>query len=166
MKRFAFRSFFLGLASLLSLYATATPGAKPSGLVSGKLLDGQTKEPIPQAQVIVLRAADNAYVCSVATRPDGSFSMSALPFGQYRLYTTVLGYQQMHPVFRVNAQQPHLALGAVALVPLTAPITKVSLTGTLVNHHVVAQPKVGQASRFVLHNTTPQRHSARRIVRL
>ncbi|KAA9339542.1 carboxypeptidase-like regulatory domain-containing protein [Hymenobacter busanensis] len=165
MKTLVARFFFFSLALLAALNLTAGTKTAQMGTISGKLLDGQTQESIPQANVIVLRASDNAYVCSVATRADGSFSVSNLPFGQYRLRTTVLGYQQLRPVFQVNARQPRLALGSVALVPMSAPVAASTLAGTPVSNPFLKHTAVGQATKYVLTAGHTRRYAKRPVVR-
>ncbi|WP_400191256.1 carboxypeptidase regulatory-like domain-containing protein [Hymenobacter sp. B81] len=167
MKTLAVRFFLLAIALFLGFNA-ATAGtsssAKAVGVISGKLLDADTREAIPQANVIVLRLSDNRFVCSVVTRADGSFSVANLPFGQYRLRTTVLGYEQLRPAFQVSARQPKLTLGSLALVPMNAPLAR--FTALPASNPLDSKAsKVGQASKCVLTATQPRRYARRAIVR-
>ncbi|GAA4388062.1 carboxypeptidase regulatory-like domain-containing protein [Hymenobacter koreensis] len=166
MKTFVIRFCFFVVA-LFAGFSFASAGTSTAkGAITGKLLDGHTREAIPQANVIVLRASDNVYVCSVTTRADGSFSIGNLPMGNYRLRTTVLGYEQPYPVFQVSTRQPRLALGSVALVPMASPVAVHVQTGLPVSNLLGKQTKVGQASKFVLNTTQPGRYAKRSVVRL
>ncbi|KUG07482.1 carboxypeptidase regulatory-like domain-containing protein [Solirubrum puertoriconensis] len=116
----AFRSLLSALALMLALYATAAVTSR-TGQITGTVLDAGTKESIPQAHVVLLRARDNAYVATATTAPDGSFRFKNLPFGQYKLRTTILGYQEPQSTLNVNALQPRLNLGKVQLEPVNVP---------------------------------------------
>ncbi|UYZ60555.1 carboxypeptidase-like regulatory domain-containing protein [Hymenobacter latericus] len=116
----AFRSLLSALALMLALYATAAVTSR-TGQITGTVLDAATKESIPRAHVVLLRARDNAYVATATTAPDGSFRFRNLPFGQYKLRTTILGYEEPHTMLNVNALQPRVNLGKVQLEPLSLP---------------------------------------------
>ncbi|GAB2952747.1 hypothetical protein GCM10027048_17450 [Hymenobacter coalescens] len=169
MKTFAAFRFFLSVLAL-ALVAFYSPAASPKaaaskGQLTGALRDGTTHEPIPQANVVLLRAADGAYVATAATRADGTFEFRNVPYGHYRLHTTVLGYQPLRPVFGLSAQQPQLTLGAVELTPFSP-----SLAGKLVAMPQTAAvrqaTKVGNAGRYVLASARQQRLTAPRQVQL
>lgn len=109
-------SLFLALSTLS---AQAQSGQR--GSLSGRLFDGQTQEPIPHANVVLLRASDNRFVKSVETDAKGVFQASNLPLGQYKFRTTVLGYQEVNPKVAFHARQTRVALGSVVMVPLNTP---------------------------------------------
>lgn len=119
---FAIRTL-LGLSLLFAgTQASATqPKSSPRGTISGRLFDGQTQEPIPHANVILLRASDNTFVKSVETDANGVFRADKLPLGQYKVRTTVLGYHPVNPTVAFHARRTQVALGSVVMVPLTTP---------------------------------------------
>jgi len=88
-----------------------------NGTLTGKLLDADTREPIPHANVVLLRATDNAYMRSVKTNADGSFRLDKVPFGKYKFTTTVLGYQPMEPTITFNGLKTRVALGNIVMQP-------------------------------------------------
>ncbi|MCC3156773.1 carboxypeptidase-like regulatory domain-containing protein [Hymenobacter sp. 15J16-1T3B] len=168
MKTYAPFRLFLSVLALASvaLYApAAAPKPAAGGELSGTLHDGGSHEAIPQANVVLLRAADGAYVATAATRADGSFAFHNVPFGQYRLQPTVLGYEPMRPVVTVSAQQPHLALGTVEMMPYGATLAGV-LVGTPEAAPLSRAAKVGNAGRYVLTSAHRQRLTASRPVQL
>lgn len=119
---FAIRTL-LGLSLLFAgREAAATqPKASASGTISGRLFDGETQEPIPHANVILLRASDNRFVKSVETDANGVFRADKLPLGQYKFRTTVLGYHSINPIVAFHARRTQVALGSVVMVPLSTP---------------------------------------------
>lgn len=168
MKTFAPFRLFLSVLTLATLtqYATATQPAR-SGQLSGVLHDGGTHEAIPRANVVLLRATDGAYVATAATRADGSFSFRDVPFGQYRLQPTVLGYEPLRPVVAVSARQPRQALGTVELMPYGNAATLAGrLVGTPDPAPASRRAKVGNAGRFALTSVRLQRRTVPRLVQL
>ena len=89
-----------------------------NGKLTGTLRDAETNEPIPSATVAILRAEDNALIRTVATNADGSFTVDKVPFGKYKVTTTVLGFRQHNPAFVVNGVTTRIAMGNVALQPV------------------------------------------------
>jgi hypothetical protein len=89
-----------------------------NGRLTGKLLDGETNEPIPHANVVLLRASDHSFVRSVPTNADGSFKFDYVPLGDYTLRTTVLGYHTLKPVVGLSMMQGKVSLGPVVMQPL------------------------------------------------
>lgn len=163
-----FRVFLAVLAlALVALYApAAAPRPAATGHLSGALLDGATHEAIPRANVVLLRAADGRYVATAATRPDGTFEFRDLPFGQYRLQPTVLGYEPLHPLVDVSARRPRLALGRVELRPLNSAAPLASRRRLTPTAPASARTKVGNAGRFVLASAGAFRQAAARRVQL
>ncbi|RTQ52280.1 hypothetical protein EJV47_04445 [Hymenobacter gummosus] len=161
---FALRFFFAALAlALVTMYAPAAGRkAAAQGQLTGALFDGATHEPIPLANVVLLRAADGAYVATAATRPDGTFEFRNVPLGQYRVQTTVLGYEPLRPVVGLTAQQPQKALGAVELTPFGAAVACVPPA----TRPASTAAKVGNAGRYVLTVARLHRRQVPRIVQL
>lgn len=91
-----------------------------NGTLTGTLLDADTHEPIPYANVVLLRASDNAYVRSVKTNADGSFRLDKVMFGKYKFTTTVLGYAPMEPIITFNGLKTSVALGDMIMQPANA----------------------------------------------
>lgn len=170
MKTFAPFRLFLSVLTLAAVAtyapATATQPAN-TGQLSGTLHDGGTHEAIPRANVVLLRATDGAYVATAVTRPDGSFAFHRVPFGQYRLQPTVLGYEPLQPTVAVSARQPRQALGTVELAPYGHAATLAGrLVGTPEPAPASRRAKVGNAGRFVLTSARLQRLTPPRPVQL
>jgi len=103
-----------------------------NGTLTGTLHDADTQEPIPHANVILLRANDNAYIRSVKTNADGSFRLEKVPFGKYKFTTTVLGYQQMEPTITFNGLKTRVSLGTLVMQPANAQLAKQTVTSPAV----------------------------------
>jgi hypothetical protein len=62
-------------------------GQASSGSISGKVIDAQTKQPIPFANVVVLNTDYGA-----ASDEFGNYKIEAIPFNTYQLRASVIGY--------------------------------------------------------------------------
>jgi hypothetical protein len=118
MKSSIINRLLVGLTLVLASLQLVASGPE-NGRLSGKLLDGETNEPIPSANVVLLRASDQAFVRSVPTNADGSFRFENIPLGDYTVRTTVLGYQALKPVVGLSMMQGRVSLGTVVMQPLT-----------------------------------------------
>lgn len=125
--------------------------------VSGTLYDGETHEPIPGANVVLLRADTHAYAAHAATRPNGTFQFAQVPTGRYVLRTTVLGYIEDLPRVAVRSSQAHVALGTVLLTPLAPQLSA--------GHLARLQPRTPalrmQPAFFAVPHTIPARRLTR-----
>jgi hypothetical protein len=118
MKSSIINRFLAGLIFVLASLQLVASGPE-NGRLSGTLLDGETQEPIPFANVVLLRAGDHSYVSSVATNADGSFNFDNVPLGHYTVRTTVLGYKSLKPVVSLSMLQGTASLGEVEMQPIT-----------------------------------------------
>ncbi|MCC2545201.1 carboxypeptidase-like regulatory domain-containing protein [Hymenobacter sp. BT175] len=108
---------FLTLAFVFSAAASLFAQAPAQGTVTGRLVDGETREAIPYATVVLVPRTAHRPLHTIRTGADGTFRLGKLPLGQYTLRTNVLGYQNFNPILVLNAQQASQSLGTVALLP-------------------------------------------------
>src|SRR5579872_5016403 len=82
---------------LLPFIVAAQSNPHPGGsMLTGKVIDGETKQPIHAATVTLLRK-DSSVAAQVISKPDGDFTLNNLPEAPMILEISVVGYQ---PVFR------------------------------------------------------------------
>ena len=62
-------------------------------VISGTLIDKEEQEPLLQATVQVLKAADSTYVNGAVSDLDGNFSVSVPEDGKYIVKITNIGYK-------------------------------------------------------------------------
>ncbi|MEI6945764.1 outer membrane beta-barrel protein [Paraflavisolibacter sp. H34] len=86
------RLFALTLCLFLSVYAAAQ--VEGAGLLSGSLQD-EGKKPLAGATVQLFSLADSAVSRHTLTATDGSFSLSGIPFGYYRLQLSFAGFSPL-----------------------------------------------------------------------
>ena len=102
--------------------------AQSTGGVTGTLLDGANQQPLPFANVVLLRAQDSTLVTGAATGETGRFRLEKVAAGTYTLRATVLGYQALRRPVTVGASGT-LELGNVVLQPTTTQLQGVTVSG-------------------------------------
>ncbi|MGA0558504.1 TonB-dependent receptor domain-containing protein [Larkinella sp. VNQ87] len=81
------------------------------GQVSGRFLTS-TRQPVPFANVLLLRTADSTMVLATQTDEQGQYLLDRVAPGAYKLRVSSLGYQGWEsPVFELSAAQPRKAFG-------------------------------------------------------
>ena len=124
--------YFLLLLFPFAGIAQNKPG--PITILTGKIVDGQTKQPIPSATIIVLHK-DSSVATQTISKADGDFTLKNLPEDPYILQISVIGYQP----FSKSISDGHrpagtpFATGTIRLTPVatqmqTAVVTAVSYT--------------------------------------
>ncbi|EMR04102.1 Outer membrane cobalamin translocator [Cesiribacter andamanensis AMV16] len=100
---------------LLTLFLTILSGAlyAQSGTLSGRVLDGETGEPLPFTTVAAFTGSE--LVTGTTTGDNGRFSLE-LPYGTYRVVIQFLSYQEKtFPTVSLSADKPAHNFGDVAL---------------------------------------------------
>lgn len=113
-----------GLAGPLAAQAQAQ-----SGRVSGQLLDAATNEPLPFAGVVLLRATDSSFVAGAQTLESGAFAIEKVPFGNYVLRASVVGYRTGQRAVALSAATPTLPLGPLRLRVAATKLAEVVVKG-------------------------------------
>ena len=103
--------------------------AQASYSVSGTLLDAGTRQPLPFANVVLLRAQDSTLVTGAQTGEDGAFTLTTATPGAYSLRASVLGYRPFRRAVVLTAAAPRLALGSLILTSTTTQLGEVTVTG-------------------------------------
>ncbi|MBG8555423.1 outer membrane beta-barrel protein [Hymenobacter guriensis] len=118
----------LGLLTMFFPLAAAAQ-QQPTGSVSGTLLDQSNKQPVPFANVVVLRAQDSTFVAGAETGENGTFTLASLGMGKYLVKTSVIGYQPVRRTVTLTTAAPDVRLGSFSLSPITTQLKGVTVTG-------------------------------------
>lgn len=119
LKYYAFA--ILVVLFVYSYDAAAQPGRRGSvtgGSVSGTVVDSVSGKPIVYATVSLIRAADSALVTGAISRDEGNFTVDKVPYGQYILKATFLGYDK-HFIsgIAVTPENKNVKLGTFGIYP-------------------------------------------------
>jgi outer membrane receptor protein involved in Fe transport len=85
--------FVLSLLILISLRVAAQPTG--DGLISGKVQDETTAQPIEYVSVKLFSLRDSSLVSGIYTDAEGKFILEKIPFGTYFLKIVFVGYNQL-----------------------------------------------------------------------
>lgn len=116
-------------ALFFSLWMICSVVLMAQGVVSGKVVDSKSGEPIEYATVALLRTKDSSMVNGSVTQPNGSFSVKA-PFGSYLLRVSFMGYTTYFHSKPVTLSQKHASenVGKLNLVPSATMMEEVTIT--------------------------------------
>jgi len=102
------------LIALVGTLLNLTAQTETTNSISGRLIDVDTEEPVSLANVRILKQADSTYVTGKATDENGRFSIP-VSRGNYIVQVSYIGYLDQFREVVVNAQQPNVRLGDIAL---------------------------------------------------
>ncbi|MGI4749460.1 MAG: TonB-dependent receptor domain-containing protein [Janthinobacterium lividum] len=103
--------------------------AQTTGRITGKLIDVTTSKPLDFATIVLL-GPNNQLAKTAQTDANGSFVMSAVPFGTYTLKISYVGYNTILRPTTLNASAPALSLGSVKMViSKTSVLKEVTIEG-------------------------------------
>jgi len=98
-----------------------------SALITGKLIDKETKKPVPLANIRVLQQRDSSFVNGQASRNDGSFSIP-VHYGSYIVHISFLGYDDVFKHVQVSASNPIAVLDTIFLRQTDFKLSEVIIT--------------------------------------
>lgn len=107
-------TFLLILFILLGLTAVS---AQKSISITGRLIDADTNETLPFANVSVNRFSDNVLVTGAVTDDDGMFLIENIPVDTYTIYFSYLGYAGATQKIITTGLNTVFDLGRIALSP-------------------------------------------------
>jgi len=121
------RRWWLGLFVLGLLPASLA--AQTLGTVSGTLLDRGTRQPLPFANVLLLRLPDSTLAATSQTAVTGTFALANVPLGCYVLRTEALGYQATRKPVALSSAAPVAQLGEWLVAPAAVQLGGVVVQG-------------------------------------
>lgn len=121
---------YLGWFGLVA--AELLPGqlsAQGPGGISGTLLDQRIRQPLPFANVLLLRRSDSILIGNTQTAANGTFALTHLALGRYVVRAEVLGYQPARRAATLDAAAPVVRLGEWLVAPTTVQLGSVVVQG-------------------------------------
>ncbi|WP_162549817.1 outer membrane beta-barrel family protein [Hymenobacter nivis] len=118
-------AFLLAVVGL-SAHPAAAQGP---GQIAGTLLDQRTRQPLPFANVILLRLPDSTLVGSAQTAENGTFALAGIAPNTYLLRAEALGYQSACRLIALPAGAPAVRLGEWLVAPAAVRLGGVVVQG-------------------------------------
>lgn len=107
---------FVLTAQCVQAQAPPQQGPPPIGSVIGIVSDTLTGQKIEYASVAIVAVADSAVKGGSITGADGSFSVSKLPPGNFRIRITFMGYKEWYSApFTISMMKTQYDAGAIKL---------------------------------------------------
>ncbi len=119
-------------ASALMLAACAAALTAQSGGVtlSGRVVDAQSRAPLPYLPIQLQAERDSTFVAGRLTNEAGEFTFTALAKGTYVLVVRSIGFQPLHERVLVGELSPFLDLGALQMVRQAQALGTVAITAS------------------------------------
>jgi outer membrane receptor protein involved in Fe transport len=97
--------------------------------VSGQLIDAETQETLPFANVAVHDYGSNVLVTGAITNENGKFELLDVPFGKYRLYFSFIGYKSREQTLIAGGLNTVFDLGKILLEASIENLDEVEVIG-------------------------------------
>jgi hypothetical protein len=112
---------------LFALMISTVPALAQDLGIQGRVLQGDGKTPLPNANIILLRMPDSSAAGGVVTGKDGRFRFEHLRGGRYVLKVSYVGYTTFEKDVALRGQSANL--GDIALAEASIPLGQVEVTG-------------------------------------
>ncbi len=99
---------------VVSCYVTGY-AQKNNGSIKGRLIDTLQKQPIENATVSVINAADSSLIGFTRSDAAGNFMLNNIGPGQYRLSVSHVGFHHLWRNVELDNNQPAIDLGAIKM---------------------------------------------------
>jgi hypothetical protein len=126
MKNFIQRTIIIAL-----LFISYTAAAQNTGSATGKVLNGKDKSPVDYASVAVKRLSDSVTVGGTNTTQNGTFTVSGLAPGKYKLYVVYIGLKSINQEFEITAAAPSKNFGNLTMEDTGVTLKGVTIQGEI-----------------------------------
>ena len=156
MLRQIFIIFFvtLFLGNLPAQHQGGRPGmsnAPAKGVITGKVQEYATQNPMGYANVVIFTARDSSMVSGTVTAMDGSFILDKIPFGGFYMIANFIGFtKETINDIRITPQQTYVDLGLIELHSSTENLEAVEITGQKTHIEYQIDRKVVNVSQDIM----------------
>lgn len=130
MKKFYF--LFVLLFSFFPIYSQPGQGnyqGPKNGKITGKVKESVTDKFVEYATISVYSQKDSSLVTGTITLPDGSFTLSELPFGMFYVEATFVGYEKTRLTkILLTPQKLAVDVGILSIIPSSTALEAVEIT--------------------------------------
>ncbi len=135
----------LFFAALLLVAFAAQAQTQRIGALNGHILDASTANIMDGALIQLRSVADTTYVRGGRSLPDGKFTIANLPYGEYTIEVSFIGYEEYHNKLTLNMRNMTVApfyMNPSSLVAdgveVVAPMIRVSMHGDTTIYNAAA----------------------------
>src|SRR5688572_30830916 len=109
----------------LSGFIWIAANAQKSGSVKGIIFDTIANQPVAAATITVLQRSDSSLITFTMTNNRGEFSLTNVPYGDYRLLVTHVNYYNVNKFFTLNEAHKNVDLANVQVSDKTKVLEEV-----------------------------------------
>ncbi len=135
---------------LLTLMALNVLTALAQGTVKGKIKDLSTDETMQFVNITVTQAGETKMLKGAITDEAGNFSIAQLPYGDYQLNVSFMGYKPLTRKFSLTKQKPTVSYNALFIAEDARSIGEVTVTGQRSNMKLEVDRKSFDVSQDIL----------------
>jgi len=139
------RSLHLLVLLFVALVAQAQNN---SSVVAGQVLDGDTNEPVSQANVRLLSLPDSTYIGGAATANNGYFALQKVVPGNYVLKITFIGYKTMTHPLKISNDTGDINVGKITLEPDSKLLSEAVVTAEVAKVQAIEDTLVYNAAAY------------------
>ena len=120
--------FIVLLLNVLNSFSQERPNFQNfEGDISGKILDEQSKKPMPYANISVFRMKDSTLAGGGITDEKGFFKIEKLKPGFYKIKIDFIGYDRYTTTAKITPQTPSVNIGNILLKPAVTQLGEVEV---------------------------------------
>lgn len=121
----------LGCMLTIQIKAQQPPSNKDTetGTITGKVLQGSNKEPIPFATIALLNEDDSTVITGTAADERGGFILKPVRYGSYIIKVGTMGFTPYYAKVSPNLERPLWDLGTITLQTGSRNLKEVVITG-------------------------------------
>ncbi|MFP4470364.1 MAG: TonB-dependent receptor domain-containing protein [Bacteroidales bacterium] len=129
-KRLIFLLFMISAGFVLSAQRPGMRGSMPAdGVVTGKVVEFATGNPMEYANVVLFSKRDSSIVSGTVTTGNGTFRITEVPYGRYYLVANFIGfYRETIDSLMINPRSKVVDVGAVRLHSATESLEAVEIS--------------------------------------
>ncbi len=112
--------FIIILAQVVMPFTSAKAGvlSMADGVITGSVVESVSGQPLEYVNVVIYPKGDERMLTGGISATDGSFRIDKIPFGEYDVHFTFIGFEKnVIEGIRVNRERPEADLGIVQIRP-------------------------------------------------
>jgi hypothetical protein len=113
------------------LFIATFAKAQSTGTASGKVVNAKDKTPLDYASIAIKRASDSTVVGGANTSATGTFNITGLAPGKYKLYVAYLGLKTITQNFELTAAKPSINFGNLLMEDVGVNLKSVEIKGEI-----------------------------------
>ncbi len=118
------------------------------GIVSGRIIDSNSGQPLEYASVVVYATADSILINGTITGGSGSFKIEKLPSGLFYIRVQFLGYETLQTQGFEVISEGETKLGDLKIQPSAQMMQEISVSGSRANSSNKLEKQTYSAAQF------------------